>query len=120
MDTQNVRSPYSNRDLATTILFTDDSLVAGVTKVRAVHFSEMRQAVDAVRKSAGLAAATWTNSNLAGILLKVVHVQEMRNSLNPALAALGFPTPSYTDSTLTIGVTRIRKVHLDELRQRVK
>ena len=81
---------------------------------------EMRQAVNAVRKSAGLAAATWTNSALAGIFLKTVHIQEMRNYLNPALASLGFSTAAYTDSTLTIGVTRVRKVHLDELRQRVK
>ncbi|PYS06369.1 MAG: hypothetical protein DMG17_32475, partial [Acidobacteria bacterium] len=87
VDTHNVFSGYSNLDLATTILFTDDPLVSGLTNVRAVQFSEMRQAVNAARKSAGLTAATWTDTNLA-----------------PAL---------------TTGVTRIRKVHLEELRQRV-
>ena len=119
VDTQNVFSGYSNLDLATTILFTDDPLVSGLTKVRAVQFSEMRQAVNAVRKSAGLAAATWTDTNLAGMLTKAIHIQEMRNYLSPALAALGFSAPSYTDPALTTGVTRIRKVHLEELRQRV-
>ena len=119
MDTHNVFSGYSNLDLATTILFTDDPLVSGLTKVRAVQFSEMRQAVNAVRKSAGLTAATWTDTNLAGMLTKAIHIQEMRNYLSPALAALGFSAPSYTDPALTTGVTRIRKVHLEELRQRV-
>ena len=119
VDTQNVFSGYSNLDLATTILFTDDPLVSGLTKVRAVQFSEMRQAVNAVRKSAGLTAATWTDTNLAGMLTKAIHIQEMRNYLSPALAALGFSAPSYTDPALTTGVTRIRKVHLEELRQRV-
>ena len=119
VDTHNVFSGYSNLDLATTILFTDDPLVSGLTKVRAVQFSEMRQAVNAVRKSAGLAAATWTDTNLAGMLTKAIHIQEMRNYLSPALAALGFSAPSYTDPALTTGVTRIRKVHLEELRQRV-
>ena len=120
VDTQNVFSPYSNRDLATTILFTDDPLVSGLTKVRAVHFSEMRRAVDAVRASAGLAPAPWTDTNLAGIPITAVHIKEMRNYLSPALVSLGFSAPSYTDPTLTTGVTRIRKVHLDELRQGVK
>jgi len=120
VDTQNVFSPYSNRDLATTILFTDDPLVSGLTKVRAVHFSEMRRAVDAVRASAGLAPAPWTDTNLAGIPITAVHIKQMRNYLSPALVSLGFSAPSYTDPTLTTGVTRIRKVHLDELRQGVK
>ncbi len=120
VDTQNVFSPYSNRDLATTILFTDDPLVSGLTTIQAVHFSEMRQAVNAVRASAGLAAATWTDSNLAGIPIGAVHIQEMRNYLGPALVSLGFSNPSYTDPTLTTSVTRIRKVHLEELRERVK
>ncbi len=120
VDTQNVFSPYSNRDLATTILFTDDPLVSGLTKVRAVHFSEMRRAVDAVRASAGLVPAPWTDTNLAGIPITAVHIKEMRNYLSPALVSLGFSAPSYTDPTLTTGVTCIRKVHLDELRQGVK
>jgi predicted phage tail protein len=120
VDTQNAYSPYSNLDLATTILFTDDPISSGVTKVRAVHFSEMRQAVNAVRATAGLPAATWTNASLAGIFITTAHIQEMRNNLSSALASLGFSTLSYTDPTLTTGVTRIRKVHLEELRERVK
>jgi hypothetical protein len=120
VDSQHVFSPYSNLDLATTILFTDDPLVSAFTKVRAAHFSEVRQAVNAVRASAGLPAATWTDTNLAGIVIKAAHIQEMRNYLGPALISLGLSTPAYTDPSLTTGVTPFRKVHLEELRQRVK
>jgi hypothetical protein len=120
VDTAGGVSPYSNVDLATAIQFTDDPLVSGATAVKAQHFTEMRQAVNAVRASAGLSAAAWTDTSLAGVVIKAVHVQEMRNNLNSALSALGLSTPSYTDPTLTTGVTPIRKVHLEELRQRVK
>src|SRR5688572_3430762 len=44
----------SNIDLATTVIFTDPTLTAGSTAVKAVHFTELRTAVNAVRTLAGL------------------------------------------------------------------
>jgi hypothetical protein len=113
-------SSYSNVDMATTIVFTDDPIQGGVTKVKAVHLNELRQAVNAVRSAAGLAAQTWTDSTLQGTTIKAVHVQELRTSLNQALTVLGLPTQGYTDPTLTGGATVIRKEHFQELRNRVK
>ena len=49
VDANNNVSAYSNVDLATTILFTNDPLIAGVTVVKAQHFTELRSAVNAVR-----------------------------------------------------------------------
>ncbi|MGZ4808496.1 MAG: hypothetical protein ACXV7D_04130 [Thermoanaerobaculia bacterium] len=43
-------------DLATTVIFTDSSLVAGTTVVKSVHVTELRTAANAVRQLAGLAA----------------------------------------------------------------
>lgn len=115
-------SVYGNIDLATTILFTDDPLVAGAagTFVQAAHLTELRQAVNAVRAAAGLAAAAWTDATLIGIFIKAVHIQELRDHLAPALAALGLTAPSYTDPILTAGSTVVKKAHLEELRQAVE
>lgn len=113
-------SSYTNVDLATTIMFTDDPLTVGVTLVRAQHFNELRQSVNAVRTTAGLAAASWTDPILDGLVIKAVHLQELRDSLNAAITALGLGAPAYTDPSLTVGATVIKKVHIDELRERVK
>ncbi len=110
----------SNVDLATTVLFTDDPLVAGVTVVKAAHILELRQAVNAVRASAGQAAASWTDPSLAGLFIKTVHLQELRSNLSPALSTLGFPAPAYTDPTLIAGSTVVKKAHVEDLRQGVK
>ncbi|MBI2822630.1 MAG: DUF11 domain-containing protein [Acidobacteria bacterium] len=116
-------SAYSNEATATTPatpVFTDDQLIAGVTKVRAIHVVELRQAVNAVRACAGLAAAAWTDTSLVGVLVKAIHIQELRDQLNAALTPLGKPLPAYTDDPLVAGVTPIKKAHVKELRQAVQ
>jgi hypothetical protein len=111
-------SDNSNVDMATTLTFTDDPLTVGVTPIKAGHLSEMRQAVNAVRLTAGLSPANWTDASLVGAAIKAVHVQELRSNLDPALSLLGFTILPYTDPSLQ-GVA-VKKVHLEELRNRVK
>jgi len=113
----NLSAP-SSIDVATAITYTDDPLTQGTTPIKAQHVTELRQAVNAVRATANLTAATWTDSSLTGVAIKAVHIQELRTNLDQALTALGLATSAYTDPSLT-GVL-IKKVHLDELRQRVK
>ena len=120
VDAQGNYSAFSNTDIATTIVFTDDPLTAGVTIVKAVHVSELRAAVNAVRAAAGLSAATWTDSSLAGIEVKAVHISELRSNVDAARTVLGLSNSAYTDSTLTATVTVIKAVHASELRDRVK
>ncbi|MDQ3802378.1 MAG: copper oxidase [Acidobacteriota bacterium] len=112
-------SRYSNNVVATAVTFTDETLTAGVTPVKAVHFTELRQAVDSVRTAAGLPNATWTDANLVGAPVRAVHMQEMRDSLSQALAALKVAAPPFTDPTLAAGAggTAIKKVHIEELRR---
>jgi hypothetical protein len=112
-------SDFSNTDIATTIVFTDDPLVAGTTIVQALHITELRSAVNAMRAAAGLSAATWTDSSLTGIEIKAVHISELRSNLDAARSALGLSTGSYTDA-LTPGSTIVKAVHVSELRDRVK
>jgi hypothetical protein len=111
--------PPSIRDLATTILFTDDPIVAGSTIIQAVHLTELRTAVNAVRAAAGLSAATFTDTLTAGVLIKVVHVNELRSNLDDARSALFLAVTPYTDPSLAAGDI-VKAAHLQELRNGVK
>lgn len=105
-------------DLATTVIFTDDPLVAGVTIIKAVHLAELRTAVNAVRALAGLAAGTYTDAATPGVVVKAVHINELRTQLDQAMSALALPTGGWTD-TLGPGVP-IKAIHFQEIRNRVK
>ncbi|MFP5245949.1 MAG: fibronectin type III domain-containing protein, partial [Thermoanaerobaculia bacterium] len=110
-------SAYSHRDHATTVIFVDDPLVAGVTQIKAIHLIQLRQAVNAVRVGAGFTPVTWTDSSPAGVEVKALHINQLRNALTPALNALGKPA-TYTD-TITPG-DPIRAIHFQELRNKTK
>lgn len=115
-------SPYSNRELATAVTFEDDPFPdppAPPVKIKAVHLTELRDAINAVRWTAGLNLATWTNSSPKGMRILADHVREMRTALDEALSALNLPVQSYIDSNLT-GHPLIKKDHIRQLRQRVK
>src|SRR5207244_7457384 len=55
-------SEYGTADLATTVAFTDDPIVAHQTVVRRAHLLEMRDAVRAVCATASLAEPSWTDA----------------------------------------------------------
>jgi hypothetical protein len=111
---------YSAPDLATTIQFTDDPIVSGLTIVKAVHFDQLRQAVNAVRAAAGLGSASFTDPTLIGMTVKRVHLLELRTSLDQARANLGLSALTYTDPTITAGTTFIKAQHVTDLRNGVR
>lgn len=102
-------------------VFADDSLMVGVTTIKAQHIIELRQSVDALRAVAGLAGAPWTDPVLqpAGTSIKAAHITELRNYLEDAATRLGYQTASYTDPSLTTGFT-VKRIHIEELRQRLR
>jgi hypothetical protein len=102
-------------------VFTDNTLVAGVTVARAQHIIETRQAVDALRAVAGLAPAPWTDPALTpfSTMIKAVHIVELRTYLEDAASRLGYPAGTYTDPALGSG-SMIKRVHIEELRQRIR
>ncbi|HEY0156309.1 MAG TPA: M57 family metalloprotease [Thermoanaerobaculia bacterium] len=110
-------SAFSNVDHATTVAFTDASIVPGMT-IRAVHLTELRTAVNAVRASVGLAPAAWTDANPAGVRVKAVHIRELRNALSPALTELG-RTATFTDPGLDAGDV-VKAIHFQEIRNLVR
>ena len=101
--------------------FTDDPLRPGVTPVRAVHFTELRARIDALREAAGLGRFRWTDPALrAGATpVRLVHLTELRSALAAAYTAAGRSVPRWTDAAPTAGTTPIRAVHLTELRAAV-
>ena len=108
-------SDFSAADAATTIVFTDTNLF-GAT-VKAIHISELRTAVNAMRAAAGLPAASFTDHPLEpGLMVQRQHVIQLRTALDQARSALMLSALIYTDAELTAGVTLIRAQHPAELR----
>jgi hypothetical protein len=113
-------SSFSAPDAATTIAFTDDPVTAMVTVIKSVHFAQLREAVSAMRSTAGLEAMAFTDPALLGLTAKAIHVQELRTALNQARATLGLSATTYTDPTLTAGTSIVRAAHVEDLRTGVK
>jgi CSLREA domain-containing protein len=96
--------------------FTDDPLVPGVTFVRAVHITELRARIDAIRAHFGLAGFSYTTPTLtAGTIIQGVHILDLRTALAQAYTAAARAVPAYTDPSLAAGTT-IKVAHIAELR----
>ena len=100
--------------------FTDDPIVPGVTPVRAVHFTELRTRIAALRSAAGLPRFSWTDPVLRAGVTRVrrVHLLELRAALAEAYSAAGRAAPRWTDASPAAG-TAIRAAHVTELRAAV-
>lgn len=112
-------SALSAPDLATTVIFTNDPLSAGTT-VSAMHFVQLRSAINAVRALANLSPASFTNVSLTGVLVKKIHVDEMRSNLDAARSAMSLSALTYTDPTINQYSTIIKAAHVTGLRNGVK
>ena len=104
--------------------FTDHEIRPGSTPIRALHFRELRDRIDAVRERERVPRFRWTDPVLAPGRSAVgsVHLRELRRALDEAYEARGWARSAwlrYTDATVTPGVTVIRAVHVMELRAAV-
>jgi hypothetical protein len=118
----------SNLDLATTQIFANDPLVGGTTTIQALHLTQLRTAVDAVRKLANNGVAnpgTYTDPTITAgsTFIKALHITDLRSALDPAMTTLQANVPTllvggYTDSSL--GGVNIKAVHFQEIRDRLK
>jgi hypothetical protein len=120
LDASSRPSPFSAPDPAIAMLFTDDPLVASVTNLKAAHFTELRQAVNALRATAGIGNATFSDPSLTGLNVKAVHLTELRTALAQARSTLGLSAISLTNPTIDAGTTTIKAAHVQELRNGVK
>ena len=90
-----------NVNQVTTVMVSDPAMQGFVG---ASHVAEVRTAVNAVRALAGLAAASFTDANLTGVVWRAVHIEELRNALTAARAQLALPAVSYTDPGSLVGL----------------
>lgn len=121
-------SDYSDRDLATTVIFTDDPLQPQDpnTRIKAVHLTELRRAVNAVRTLAGVSIpATWTHPDPVSPpqgqrrRIYLEDVQELRDRLDDALGPLNLLT-SYPDNPTLALRAKVYAAHFEQIRERVK
>jgi hypothetical protein len=98
--------------------FTDNPLQAGVTRVQAVHLTELRAAVDALRAGYGLPAAAWTDpSPVAGVtVVKAAHLTEVRAALAAVYVAASRTVPTWSSGTPVGGQTVITATQVAEVR----
>lgn len=113
----NALSPLSALDAATTVMFTDDPIGAG-SIAKAVHFTELRTAINAMRIAAGQSTSL-DPSIAAGLPITLAHIQNLRADLAAARTAIGLPALTLTDPVLT-PATSIKAAHVQELRTGVK
>jgi hypothetical protein len=109
-------SAFTAIDPATTTLFQDTSL-SGLP-VKAVHVTQLRAAVNAMRAAAGLPAAAFADATpVAGsTMILRQHLIELRTALDEARSTLALAPITYTNSTIAAGSTVIQAAHLLELR----
>lgn len=114
---------------ACTITWADQtaSLFAGVSNVRGAHMAELRAEINVKRNACGLAIAGWTDDGvLAGKFPRAVHVTEHRAAIKEIYdlaPARPLSFVNFTDNPIVAGVagvTRIRLVHLLELRTAIE
>ena len=116
------REPFTFTLTGAGLEFADDPIVAGVTSVKAVHVTELRRRIDALRRANGLPVFPWTDRPIVRGRTPVsgVHVAELRTALDEVYDAVDHTDrhrPAYTDAE-TVGAP-IRAVHLNELRRAV-
>ncbi len=100
--------------------FTDETLAATVSVIRAVHVMELRTRIDAIRAARLLPAFSWTDTTLsAGVTaIQAIHITELREALRQTYLSALMPPPTYTDPSLGIGTT-MKAVHVTQLRAAV-
>jgi hypothetical protein len=99
--------------------FTDDPLTAGMA-IRAIHITELRQRIDAVRATQKLGVFSYNDPTLTTgtTVVRAVHVTDLRTALQQAYEAAKLTPPTYTDSDLAPG-TAVKAVHITDLRAAV-
>jgi hypothetical protein len=101
--------------------FTDPTLVPGITPVRAVHLTELRIIISALRASRQLPAVSWTDQTItAGTTpVRAVHLIELRSALDAVYIADGLTPPVWGPAPVP-GVTPVTAAHIEQLRDAVR
>jgi len=111
----NSSSSLSNIDYACTYNFTDPVISRYVTRIKGVHVSELRFAIDSLRQALGLARVWTSYQPLTGVILSdhfLSTATGLRPALNGARGVLQLPAWSFTYSDLPQSL-----IHLEDITQ---
>ena len=99
------------------LTFTDDPLQSGITRVKAVHMTELRTAVNALRSRYALTNFSFTDGTLTpGVtVVKGVHLLELRTALAQVYTAASRTVPTWNPGAITLG-TVVTAAQITELR----
>jgi hypothetical protein len=119
IDNNGISSVDAGPDLASVRTFTTDPVPGpGLATVQAVHVSELRSAVDAVRFAVGLPLAWSSYAPPVGLTVSAADFTQIRDRLNEARAALQISLVSFT---APVGPGQpVARTTLTELRNGVK
>jgi hypothetical protein len=125
--------PAASRPSACTISvsttnFTDPTLTANLTQVKAAHFNELRVAINTMQDYYGLTRTVWAETITAGTTgIKASHIYEMRNAINAIIQYVNLfdaddstnniDPISWTDADLA--TVAIKAVHVQEIRDAI-
>jgi hypothetical protein len=110
-------SPYSNVDLAITFAFTDEELIAGTTRIRLAHLTELRAAAAAARAAAGVSPVPWAEPE--PVTVKASHWDEVKTAVEQVRAILALPAGTYTAPLPAVGAL-VRTTHVTQLRANLR
>ena len=104
------------------LAFADDPLQVKSTRVRLLHLTELRSAIDALRAFYLLPAASWTDgAPEAGVtVIKAEHLDELRAAVSDVYVAVGRTPPAWSTGTITPRATVIAAAPIEEIRSAVK
>ena len=102
-------------------VFTDPTLAGGII-IKAVHFTELREAINTLRSRFGLSAFAWSDPTLSvrNAPIRAVHITDLRTALHHAYQAAARTPPAYTDPVLAPRGTEACAPHITELRGGVR
>ena len=106
-------------------VFTDDPVVAGTTRIRAIHLTELRVAASALRTAAELPPFSWTDPGIAALRtpVRLVHFQDLRTALAGVYRVFGVSAPSWVSLEPPAGgagPVPIRAPHIAQIRAEVR
>ena len=115
-------SSDSNADVATTVIYTNVTLTASTSLIRAADMTDLRSAADKVRILAKLGAPGYTNPTITAGTSKVDtdDMNEVRSVIGSSLATMGLPGISFSSNPITVNTTKINAVDFNELRNGIR
>lgn len=110
---------------------TDTTITADVTKIKAIHATELRTKINTEFTRRSLATYSgWTDPGLAtGTRIRKAHIQELRDQLVQCKSGRGVAGScpcddsgcmDFTDPTLVADATRVRAIHVSDIRTKLQ